>query len=240
MGSDSDLATMRAAAEVLDDFGVPCCVTVVSAHRTPQRMMDFAQGAHIKGAKVRLWIKHLSAGRSAHALNHTTFLHMVASAQDPHVLDAKLRMGCGNLPVVWITLQQRVLLMEGAQIHVIKRLELALLERVHKADIHLGENLADAKLVHGTLLSNARPLIVLEGGCVRGVALYPEWGPSTMSFGSTAKVLLKCKLKYYRISECPLAPCPPELACLGSPGMLDSHSGKASVALARSSNLAVP
>ena len=52
MGSDSDLATMRAAAEVLQDFGVPCQVTVVSAHRTPERMMDFARGAHLKGVKV--------------------------------------------------------------------------------------------------------------------------------------------------------------------------------------------
>ncbi len=52
MGSDSDLATMRAAAEVLEDFGVPCHVTVVSAHRTPQRMLDFAQNAHKHGVKV--------------------------------------------------------------------------------------------------------------------------------------------------------------------------------------------
>ena len=56
MGSDSDLATMRAAAEVLQDFGVPCQVTVVSAHRTPQRMMDFAQGAHLNGVKVSVLV----------------------------------------------------------------------------------------------------------------------------------------------------------------------------------------
>merc|ERR1719378_1008641 len=39
MGSDSDLSVMGQAADVLEDFGVPCEVTVVSAHRTPERMV---------------------------------------------------------------------------------------------------------------------------------------------------------------------------------------------------------
>lgn len=52
MGSDSDLATMKAAAAVLDDFGVPCEVTVVSAHRTPDRMLDYARSAAGRGLKV--------------------------------------------------------------------------------------------------------------------------------------------------------------------------------------------
>ena len=53
MGSDSDLATMKAAAEVLRDFNVQCEVTVVSAHRTPDRMLEYARTAHERGIKVR-------------------------------------------------------------------------------------------------------------------------------------------------------------------------------------------
>lgn len=52
MGSDSDLATMRAAAEVLRDFSVQCEVTVVSAHRTPDRMLEYARAAHERDIKV--------------------------------------------------------------------------------------------------------------------------------------------------------------------------------------------
>lgn len=53
MGSDSDLATMKAAAEVLRDFGIAAEVTVVSAHRTPDRMLEYARDAHKRGVKVR-------------------------------------------------------------------------------------------------------------------------------------------------------------------------------------------
>lgn len=52
MGSDSDLPTMRAAAEVLRDFGVATEVTVVSAHRTPDRMLEYARLAHTRGIQV--------------------------------------------------------------------------------------------------------------------------------------------------------------------------------------------
>lgn len=52
MGSDSDLKTMKAAADVLEDFGIPTEVTIVSAHRTPERMMDFAKTAHQRGIKL--------------------------------------------------------------------------------------------------------------------------------------------------------------------------------------------
>ena len=54
MGSDSDLSTMKAAAEVLHEFEVPYEVTVVSAHRTPLRMVDYGQGAAARGLKVGL------------------------------------------------------------------------------------------------------------------------------------------------------------------------------------------
>lgn len=53
MGSDSDLATMRAAAEALEGLGVSTEVTVVSAHRTPERMVAYARSAHTRGIQAR-------------------------------------------------------------------------------------------------------------------------------------------------------------------------------------------
>eukprot|EP00775_Hariotina_reticulata_P011066 gene11066-11222_t len=49
MGSDSDLPTMKAAEDVLKEFGVACELTIVSAHRTPERMMSYARTAHQRG-----------------------------------------------------------------------------------------------------------------------------------------------------------------------------------------------
>ncbi|MCO5588741.1 hypothetical protein L7F22_042700 [Adiantum nelumboides] len=52
MGSDSDLPVMKAAAELLDHFNVDYEVTVVSAHRTPERMVEYAQKAHLRGMQI--------------------------------------------------------------------------------------------------------------------------------------------------------------------------------------------
>jgi len=52
MGSDSDWATMQGAAEVLADFNVPHEVRVISAHRTPQLMLDYGAAAAGRGLKV--------------------------------------------------------------------------------------------------------------------------------------------------------------------------------------------
>lgn len=62
MGSDSDLPIMRQAAEVLESFGIPTEVTIVSAHRTPERMFSFAQNAHHRGVKAII----AGAGGAAH------------------------------------------------------------------------------------------------------------------------------------------------------------------------------
>lgn len=62
MGSDSDLPTMQAAAEVLEQFGVPMEISVVSAHRTPERMVEYARSAHKRGLKVII----AGAGGAAH------------------------------------------------------------------------------------------------------------------------------------------------------------------------------
>jgi len=62
MGSDSDWPTMEAAAEALAEFGVRFEVGVVSAHRTPQRMLDYARDAAGRGLKVII----AGAGGAAH------------------------------------------------------------------------------------------------------------------------------------------------------------------------------
>ncbi|HEX2034650.1 MAG TPA: 5-(carboxyamino)imidazole ribonucleotide mutase [Chloroflexota bacterium] len=62
MGSDSDLKVMGAAAEALAEFGVPAEVRVVSAHRTPQAMLDYGRTAAARGLKVII----AGAGGAAH------------------------------------------------------------------------------------------------------------------------------------------------------------------------------
>lgn len=62
MGSDSDLEVMKAAAEVLDEFGIAYEITVVSAHRTPQRLFTYAKDARARGLKVII----AGAGGAAH------------------------------------------------------------------------------------------------------------------------------------------------------------------------------
>ena len=62
MGSDSDLPVMSEAAKVLDDFGVEYELTIVSAHRTPDRMYNYAKSAKDRGLKLII----AGAGGSAH------------------------------------------------------------------------------------------------------------------------------------------------------------------------------
>ncbi len=62
MGSQSDLKVMREAAEFLEELKIPFELTVVSAHRTPQRMVDYASSARLRGLKVIV----AGAGGAAH------------------------------------------------------------------------------------------------------------------------------------------------------------------------------
>lgn len=62
MGSDSDLPIMQQAAEILQDFGISYELTIVSAHRTPLRMVQYAQQALGRGIKVII----AGAGGAAH------------------------------------------------------------------------------------------------------------------------------------------------------------------------------
>ena len=62
MGSDSDWKTLEAATKVCEDFSVPYEAHVVSAHRTPDDMFDYAKNAHKKGLKIII----AGAGGAAH------------------------------------------------------------------------------------------------------------------------------------------------------------------------------
>jgi len=62
MGSDSDLPTMKDAIAVCAEFGVETEVAIVSAHRTPERMVQYAQTAHQRGIKIII----AGAGGAAH------------------------------------------------------------------------------------------------------------------------------------------------------------------------------
>ncbi|MFN4945889.1 MAG: AIR carboxylase family protein, partial [Chryseotalea sp.] len=52
MGSQSDLVVMQEAAKILEELNIACEVTVVSAHRTPLRMVEYATNARARGIKV--------------------------------------------------------------------------------------------------------------------------------------------------------------------------------------------
>ena len=62
MGSDSDLPVMQAAADMLSEFGIAFELTIVSVHRTPERLMKFASTASSRGIKIII----AGAGGAAH------------------------------------------------------------------------------------------------------------------------------------------------------------------------------
>jgi 5-(carboxyamino)imidazole ribonucleotide mutase len=62
MGSDSDLNVMQEAGKILKEFKIPFEITIVSAHRTPKRLFEFAEKAHQRGIQVII----AGAGGAAH------------------------------------------------------------------------------------------------------------------------------------------------------------------------------
>ncbi len=62
MGSDSDLPVMQEAGNILSQFAVPFEITIVSAHRTPRKLFEFAENAHKRGIQVII----AGAGGAAH------------------------------------------------------------------------------------------------------------------------------------------------------------------------------
>ena len=81
MGSDSDLPVMSDACRVLDELGIGYEVTIVSAHRTPERMVEFARGAADRGLRVII----AGAGGAAHLPG------MVAALTDLPVIGVPVR-----------------------------------------------------------------------------------------------------------------------------------------------------
>jgi len=103
MGSTSDWETMRRAADVLDALGVPHETKVVSAHRTPQRLYDYATSAHTRGLKVLI----AGAGGAAHlpgmaaAMTHLPVLGVPVKSKALKGLDSLLSIVQmpGGIPV---------------------------------------------------------------------------------------------------------------------------------------------
>ncbi len=62
MGSNSDLPVMQGAIDILESFDIPIEVDIVSAHRTPEKLVDYAKNAHKRGLKVII----AGAGGAAH------------------------------------------------------------------------------------------------------------------------------------------------------------------------------
>ncbi len=62
MGSDSDLPVMQQAADMLNTFGLDYEIDIVSAHRTPEKLFEFAANAHLRGIEVII----AGAGGAAH------------------------------------------------------------------------------------------------------------------------------------------------------------------------------
>ncbi len=88
MGSQSDWATMKHAAETLDALGIGYDARIVSAHRTPKRLYEFAQGARNNGFKVII----AGAGGAAHLPGMTaslTSLPVLGVPMNTHALEGK-------------------------------------------------------------------------------------------------------------------------------------------------------
>lgn len=62
MGSDSDMPIMNQAVEIIQEFEIPYEITIVSAHRTPKRLFEYSESAHMRGIEVII----AGAGGAAH------------------------------------------------------------------------------------------------------------------------------------------------------------------------------
>lgn len=108
MGSDSDLPVMKDAAEILESFGVKNEVTIVSAHRTPERMLDYAKGAAGRGIEVII----AGAGGAAHlpgmtaSLTHLPVIGVPIKAKSLEGLDSLLSIAQmpGGVPVATVAI----------------------------------------------------------------------------------------------------------------------------------------
>ncbi|MCB1887816.1 MAG: 5-(carboxyamino)imidazole ribonucleotide mutase [Rhodocyclaceae bacterium] len=126
MGSNSDWPTMKAAAAILEDFGVPFEARVVSAHRTPDLMFDYAEQARDRGLKAII----AGAGGAAHL---------------PGMVAAKT-----TLPVLGVPVQSRALSGKDSLLSIVQ-----MPKGVPVATFAIGEaGAANAALFAVSLLAN--------------------------------------------------------------------------------------
>ncbi len=95
MGSSSDLPVMQDAADVLKEFGITADISVVSAHRTPELMMEYAATARKRGLKVVI----AGAGGAAHLPG------MVASLTTLPVIGVPVLSSTGLINLFWLASQ---------------------------------------------------------------------------------------------------------------------------------------
>jgi 5-(carboxyamino)imidazole ribonucleotide mutase len=132
MGSDSDLPTMQPGVAILERFGLPCEVRVLSAHRTPLEMVTFAQQARDRGIRVII----AGAGGAAHLPG------MVASLT--------------TLPVIGVPVQSRAL--SGVDsLHSIVQMPAG----IPVATVAIGNGL-NAGLLAAQILATADPRLAQE------------------------------------------------------------------------------
>jgi len=108
MGSDSDWPTLKAAVDVCDEFGVPCEVRVLSAHRTPELAFEYASQAETRGLKVLIaaagGAAHLGGVLAAHTVLPVIGIPISSGALNGlDALYATLQMPAG-IPVATVTL----------------------------------------------------------------------------------------------------------------------------------------
>ena len=78
MGSQSDWQTMRKASEILEELLIPHEIKIVSAHRTPKRMAEYAYTARARGLKIII----AGAGGSAHLPGTVSYTHLTLPTSD--------------------------------------------------------------------------------------------------------------------------------------------------------------
>ena len=141
MGSDSDLKTLQPAVEILDQFGITNEVRILSAHRTPKEMMDFAQMAESNGYGVII----AGAGGAAHlpgmiaSLTSLPVIGVPVESKSLSGIDSMysiLQMPSG-IPVATVAIEGGVNAgLLATQILAINDTELAIKLKTYRSEIH--------------------------------------------------------------------------------------------------------
>ncbi len=156
MGSTSDWPTMKHAAEMLDQLGVPFESQVVSAHRTPERMFEYAKSASARGLKVII----AGAGGAAHLPG------MVAALT--------------HLPVLGVPVESRVMKGQDSLLSIVQ-----MPKGIPVGTLAIGEaGAANAGLLAGAIIALLRPdvdekLIAFRATQTESVPMSPTAAPHT-------------------------------------------------------------